>query len=561
MLKTTSFILAIWLTISCPLLAQDSPLELFRSDVAAVIRLAEPDKTTEEYVSLINAAQPGFGEIARGVIPQNLGQAISNPDLTGADQSRDWHVGIYSDGKTEPVVVFVIPAVDTDDFQAALAPGFKSSVHGNYVVYTDQGELPQTPSAADSFATAISEKTKATLNLGEISLFVNSQRLTRVYAEELDTAYDQILQGLNQLRFAMPQESGINMGPVIEMYGSLAEKLFQGGRDSTAFTVTVDVGAKGVFIEEYLEFAENTTSAKNLAALQTSDMKELNQLPAGGFTYYGLSGGVDSIVKWSMDLSAGMSEDKATREQLQTAFDELKDVKFGTIVGSMAMATGNASGGLIEATSLATATPMDQVKKFMQQSMAAMKELKMPGLTQTTTIEQEAETYGDLKADVITVKQEFDENLPQAEMQQKLQEVMFGSAGIKSRVIYLDGKYLTVMGGAETATRKAIESLEGSANPAIEARRASLMEKANLIAFLDVPGAVAQGLKAAATLDEFPLPVDDQMIDALNLKTSFIGFGIGAEENAVRCQTDIPIEQIQGIYKISMLFVGLQNQL
>lgn len=539
--------------------AQDSPLEFFGSDVDVVLRLAEPDKSIESVVELINGAQPGFGEIARGAVGQNLGKAISNPTLTGVDQSRDWHVGIYGKGKAEPLVVFAIPAVDSDDLVGALGKSFKTSVQGKYVLYTDKGDLPAVPSAAKSVAKSMGEKSKTAFEMGEISLYVNSKHLTSVYQTEIDTAYDQVLEGLNQLRFAMPQDSGINMGPVIEMYGTLAEKLFQGVRDSESLVVAIDVGAEGVRIEEYANFGANTKSAKTLAGLPTSEMADLDTLPEGAIAYYGVSGGLKDTIKWSMSLTADMSEDKSVREKMKEISGSLDELEFGAMVGSFTF--GDSENGAIQAAGIAHVKPLDQFKEYMRNSVEAMGSIKMPGMTQTSTLKENAESYGDQKVDIVTVKQEIDEDHPQAELQAKMQQMMFGENGIESRVMYLEDKYITVMGGGKPAAMNVFESHGSTNNQAIASPRKILMEKANLISLTDLPGAIAGALKVASTMDQFPLPLDEQMIDSLGLVPSYVGLGIAVEDNAIRCRTDVPMSQIKGIFKISMLFVGMRNQL
>ncbi|MDA7527748.1 hypothetical protein OAF98_01285 [Planctomicrobium sp.] len=547
--------LAVLTTVS----AQDSALELYGSDVDVVLRLAEPDKSIESVVELINGAQPGFGEIARGAIGQNLGQVISNPTLTGVDQSRDWHVGVYGNGKAEPLVVFAIPAVDTDDLVGGLGEDFKSSVHGKYVLYTDKGDLPEVPAVEESVAKSMGEESKTAFEMGEISLYVNSKHLTATYQEEMETAYDQVLEGLNQLRFAMPQDAGINMGPIIEMYGALAEKLFQGAKDSESVVVAIDVGAEGVRIEEYVNFGAKTKSAKSLASLPTSEMADLGKLPEDAIAYYGVSGGLKDTFKWSMSFTADMSEDKSVREKMKEISTSLDEIEFGAMVGSFTI--GDPENGAIQATGIAHVKPLDLFKKHMRSSVEAMGSLELPGLTQTSTLEEEAESYGEQKVDIVTVKQEFDADQPQAELQARMQEMMFGSNGIESRVMYLDDKYITVMGGGKAAAKKVFESFEGTSNQTLASPREILMEKAYFIGLMDLPGAIAGGLKVASTMDQFPLPLDEQMIDSLGLVPSYIGLGIAVEDNAIRCRTDIPMSQIKGIFKISMLFVGMRNQL
>src|SRR5690606_5155632 len=100
--------------------AEETPLSFFASDVDVVIRLREPDQTFEKLIGLANQIQPGAGDQIKAQQDAILGRMISNPTLTGVDQSRDWYAGVYTHSDSPPTVVFAIPAVKSEDFKSAL---------------------------------------------------------------------------------------------------------------------------------------------------------------------------------------------------------------------------------------------------------------------------------------------------------------------------------------------------------------------------------------------------------------------------------------------------------
>lgn len=537
--------------------AQDSPLDLFRNDVDVVIRLAQPDRTVERAVELANGVQPGTGGLLQAMAADNLGQVISIPGLIGVDQSSDWYVGVFTTGRDEPRVVFAIPAVETDDVVGALEESYTTAVHGKYVLYTDRGELPPVAGEANSVAKSLSETGRAAFGLGEISVYINVQHLRGVYANEIETAHEQVLEQLNQLRFAIPDDAGLDIGSVVEIYGTLAELFFQAVKDTRSLVVSVGFDKTGLRFEELLEVNPQSKTMTEMAKYPVSELQDLARLPSGAFTYYGIGGGLQELIEWSSGFSLNMIEDEAAREKVRQSFEDLKAIEFGTLVGSLSF--GNQGEGILHGASFSQAKPMEKVQEYMRNNMLAMQDISTPGLKQTIEMKTEAEEYGDLKADVMTVTQEYDEDFPGIEISKKIQEIMFGDAGIQSRFLYFEDSYLTVMGGREL-TEKALKGPNASDLAQMQAAREKLMEKLTLLVLLDLPGGVAQGLKFVSELDEFPLPIDGAMIDNLNLAPSFIGFGLAVEGNALRARTDIPIEQMQGLFKLSMLFAGVMNQ-
>ena len=539
-------------------LAQDSPLELFPANVDIVARLNEPDKTVDNVATIVDSVVPGLGtgDMIRGSANPQLGQAISNPTLAGVDSTKDWYLGVFSQGRDEPLVVFAIPAIDTDELVDAIGEGMDSSVHGNWVLYTDRGEVPEVASADASAAKSMNKEAAAVFDMGELGVYVNAKHLREAYEEELETGYDQVLEQLNNLRYAMPQSEGMNLGAVIEMYGTIVEHFYQAVRDANSLAVAVSVNADGLRIEEYLEFADGSDTANVISKLETSEFSDLSKLPKNSVAYYGFSGGVKELTKWGMELNLSMFNDADGKEQLETLFEQLDDIEIGAM--SVSMDVGDSQEGLFKVAAIADVDPADEYKKYMRSSVEAMNEIEFPGFSQTSTINEDAETYGDLKADVVTIVQKFDDSSPQAAMQNQMQKVMFGPNGIQSRIVYLEDQYLTIMGGGPEAAMGFIKNYQSGRDNGVAELRSGLMKEGNMIVLVDVATGLAKALKAVTTIEDLPpIPINAQMIDNLFLTPSYIGVGVAQEGNSVRCRTQIPVAQMQNIGKIGMMLAPL----
>lgn len=542
--------------------AQDNPLQYFTSDVDLIIRLREPDQTATKVIQLVNKVQPGAGDLLEAQQSAALGAMISNPSLTGVDQSRDWYAGVYfrEEGKA-PLVVFAIPALRTEDLVSAMGDRMKTKVEGKIVLYTDGDEIP-TASAENSAAKSLDEAATKTLTTGDLCVYVNVDHLSHVYAEQIDLLQDKTLEALNQIRFTQ-QQTGVDMNAVVEMYGSLAEGLFQGIEDSQNSVFSISLSETEVFCKSTIAFASDSASSKLLAKNPPSEMPLLSKLPANLPYYYGMDLEVDDLIEWGMRVTAGMIEDKAASDNIQAATKKLETVTFGGMVGALDIA--DSTNGAFRSYSLMTAEPINVVKSVFREIAGAMPTISNSLYTQSFKFQIDAETYGDEKADVTTVVQEFNEEADPLGMQKMLQNVMFGESGMDSRTLYRKDSYVQTVGGGEKAMRDFLKAIDGTRTNSLEKAREGLMPKANLYQFVDLAGLIAKGLRVASQLEGFPLPLNKPMIDSLGLQPSYIGMAGGSEANRVNLELRIPVEQIVGVAKLGVMIgtaaQGAQNGL
>ncbi|OAI54869.1 hypothetical protein AYO47_09785 [Planctomyces sp. SCGC AG-212-M04] len=190
-----------------------------------------------------------------------------------------------------------------------------------------------------------------------------------------------------------------------------------------------------------------------------------------------------------------------------------------------------------------------------------MGKIEANGLKQESKIEQDAESYGSAKADIVTVKQEFDDAADPTGQARQMQAMMFGPNGIQSRVVYQKDKFITTMGGGKEAMTEALKSVDGSAkSEAVGQYRKGLIESPNLLFLVDVPGLAVQGMRVASAIPGVPLQINAAMLDSLKFDKSYMGFSAAAEKDAVRSKSRVPVEQLRSLFSLVMTMQAMQQQ-
>jgi len=529
--------------------AQDHPLSYFSGEVDVLIRLKEPDQTLEKVVKLVNQVQPGAGDALRESQLGALGALISNPTLTGVDQSRDWYAGVYFQAGAQPIVVFAIPAVKSEDLVSAVGE-MTTRVHEKWVLYTDAESIPEADSAA-SAATKMGAARISSLTSGDLSIDVNVAHVREIYADQIEVAQDKVLESLNQLRF-LPSQGGMNPQVLVEIYGTLAEGAFQALADGQVSQASLSITDTELVLNKQVIFSDNSPSAQFLANNKQAEMPELLQLPDGGQIYYGISGEMKTFMRAAMKLNMMLLQDGDQTKQLNEMTELMQPIHFGPLIASLTVSKTDPSP--FHAITLFQASPIDAVRRMNREVVKKTETIETETLKQTSTLKPDAETYGEFKADLVEIKQEFKTDTPAGEMQMKFQKMMGGNDAMISRVLYLKDEYITCMGGGEKRVHELLKRLNSTKTNQLVKARKPLMKTANLLLFLDLARFFGDTLSVAAThIDEFPLPINSQMIDTLNLKPSYLSMAAGSDANTAQFEMRLPIEQILGITKLSIL--------
>lgn len=550
MFRVLSFclVLAACLNATVQAAPPENPLKFFSSDVDIIIRLKEPDRTGEKVLGLVNKIQPGIGDTLKSNQSVLLGRMISNPTLTGVDQTRDWYVGVYFASGQAPVVVFAIPALNSDDLVSAV-DGMTTQVEGKWVLYTDAEEMPQVTSA--TVADQLGEARTSYLLNGDLTVYVNTGHVTQVYAEQIDLAQDRVLQNLNQLRF-MPSQGSFDPQQVIELYGKLAESLFQAVNDAQVSMASLSIAENELVFTKQVNFTDDSETSRFLAQNKPDAMSDLSRLPAGAQMYYGFSGEMKEMIRAGMKMSLAAVKDPSVTEKVEKSLALLEPVTYGPVVASLSVSPTSMSP--FQAVAIASASPMKDVRDFNREVTKSMGLIENEIFKQTSTLKPDAETYGAHHADLLEIRQEIKPDAPAAELQQKIHKLMFGENGMQTRTVYLEKEYVTTTGGGEKLMQDFLAGFDSPKSKLLQKSRESLMKEANFLLLMDLPRFLGDVLSTASqNVEGFPIPINAQMINSLNLKPSYIGLATGSSSNTAQFELHLPVDQIVGISKLGVL--------
>jgi hypothetical protein len=536
--------------------AADSPLSAFPDSTDVVVRIKAPKATIDKAASLVEAIQPGFGAMVR----QNavaLGALISNPTLQGVDQTKDWYIAVQSKGQDEPTVVFGIPVSNADMAKAALGEGMKSKAHGGWLFYSeDEAALPASATATAAIEAKMKGEASAVFEKGDVAVFLNLAHLVEAYGNEINAGVEQAKQGLS----AIPPQPGVDPEATKKVYADMIEYVTQGLRDSVQCAIAFNVGAEGMTFEDYLSFAPRSKTATLLGEQKTSAMELAGKLPADAVMIFGASGDTKRLVDWSMSMTKAMTaKTPGATKAMDDFMAGIKELKFGSMVGGMSFQQGE--NGLFKNVVIMEVNDAQKYKELARTMSKAMPLVEAGGMKQETKIETDAETYGSAKADVVTVKQEFDDTADPTGQARQMQALMFGQNGMQSRIVYQKDRFIVTMGGGKDGMTEALKAADSSTkSDAVASFRKGLIESPNILFLVDVPGLAVQGMRVASGIPGVPLNINPAMLDSLKFDKSFMGFSAAAEKDAVRAKSRIPVEQLRSLFSLVMTAQAMQQQ-
>lgn len=531
------------------------PLDLVPQNATAVIRLRSPEATFGKAGEFANKVQPGMGFMVQNSMP-GLGQVISNQTLGGVDLKQDWYAAVFAQKGTPPTVAFIIPASDVEQMKSAVGSDFTFAVKDSWVIYSqDEATVELMEDCVEGKAKAISatadERAAALLNGSDLALHVNVAELAKTYAEEIAGA-DQQIDGFLEIFAAQAATApgGINIKPVIDMYGKAAHAIVQSARDSDSFTITLNVTASALTLDELLVAREGTPTEKFLSSQKVGPMELLTRLPQDQQGYFAVEGNFEGLMEFGMSFAQQMlGDNKDVKDRLDKAMAAMKDVKFQGMAGSFQLVSG--TDGALRGVSVVGVSPAAKMREISH-AMGNLNVLELPGLKQSMDLQKDAETYGDLKGDVMTLKQEFSEELDPLGMQNKLQAMLHGPNGMVQRTV-VKGDYLVqTVGGSQDSMKAALGALDASPadGGALVKARARLFEKANFIGLIDLPNMGIRGLEMAAGSGALPLPIKPQQVENFKVPVSYLGFAVQTEPRGLRMRTEIPVETLNGFAQI-----------
>lgn len=536
--------------------AAESPLAQISRDADVVIRIRQFDGTVEKVAALVNAVQPGFGDMVSQNAPA-FGLAISNPGMAGVDRSKDFYLCLFMREEGEPKALFAIPTTDGEALSKALPGNFEAQVRDDWVFYADKDHgVPEVAGESDSLATILegdSNAAKVFAN-SDISLHVNIDHIAEVYDSKLQQGREffetQLEQGLNAPNVANPEA----IVGILKAEAKLAFKLLD---ETESLTLGLTPSAEQLQVDQLLEFAEGSDLAKFVANQPKSKFAGITKLAAGLPAYVGMSGDMAQISEMGMQIAGSLFEGTAMAEGMKEYVEVLK--KHDTHSGIAAFDLAGGDQGLIRSSMLFETKGASDLLTASRAFYDKIQEMKFGDVTTKLEIAQAAETIGTRKVDIITTTQEFDASSPSAEMATKMNAILYGANGIQTRMVSLADGLLMTQGGNKESMEAALKAYDSS-NNTLEDVRKDLPAEAHLLVLLDLPGLVTNGMLAATTIPDAPVPFSKETVEALQISRSYLTVTAVGGEDTMHVTTRIPATQFQGIVSLVMFAQSLSRR-
>lgn len=559
----TASLLAIATLVSANQALAEGGLDLIPADAAIVVRLKSPEATIAKVGNFANQIQPGLGFFVQGQAPA-LGVAISNPTLGGVDLKNDWYVAAFPKKNAEPDVVFVVPATDSDAMQEAVGAGFTYAVKGSWVAYSMNPAATEKAQAVidgDSKALDLGRRAGNVFRANDISIFVNIANLTGSYKEELDRAEEELERGLEQIEEGQQGlPPGMNAKAIRDVVRTLGKGVLQAVRDADAAAAGIEFGEDALTIDELLLVKSGSDSSKFLAANPADDMRLLGKLPQNELGYMAIHMNMGALTKWGLSMAAAIFDgNEDVKSQLESVTATLADVEFGTIASGFGL-NSEADAGILKSITVTEAKPASKIRDLMRE-MSKLGGLSTPGVTQEVTVEKDAETYGDLKGDIIKVKQEFSPEADPLGVSQQMMDLFYGKEGATQRVVTTDDMVIQTAGGGKATMQEALKSLKGNGTEgSLKEGRRHALPKSNLIAMIDLPNLVVKGAVAVAKTGMLPIPLPAEQIAEIKIPASYLVISVGTEVDGLRARTALPVKMFKGFMEIQKFAQQMQQQ-
>ncbi len=545
-------------TIPSTIQAAENPVSAFSQEVGVVIRLKDPQKTLKKAGDLAMKVDRKFGLQVQLGMPA-LGQMISNPSLKGVDKNADWWVAVFPVQDGDPGVVFAIPASDPKALQEAVTGNYQFQTFEKWVIYTEHE--PTAKSIKDqlgkktgSIAERINKSSSATLQEGDLSVFVNVPQILKIYRGPFQDVIDEVDRTLDQLaNLELPPEAngGMDFKAVAKMYGAGFHALAQSVRDSEAWAGGVVLSADGVTLNEYAQFTPDSKTLKALSGHQPTSLANLEKLPAQGLMYGGIEMDWGAVTQWGLKLSVEMyaKNDTEKQNQLKKLMEEYSKIKFGE--AAMMFGLGDVKQGAIRGSVFVESPDGKILKELARKYSTLIADYKFGGVSMKMTHEPDAETYGDIKADILRMKYEVDPKTDPQQIQKKMFEALYGPQGMMTRTLFLENGMAQTVGGGKADVKALLEARTGKntvgKDAAFQVTRKNLLPKANLIGMFDWPGTMAGMMDTMRKSADVPIPLDEDDLKKLKGQPSYIGFSLAVEKEGLKTKSYVPLGQMQRI--------------
>lgn len=550
--------------------AAEIPESAISNDASIIIRLKQPKNTMQNLTGLLNKVDQSLTGLVSANLRTILGRAISNPDLAGVDRSRDICVGVFLSQTKQPELLYVVPTSDSQAIKSALGEKYHLVNHEKWVLYSEDKQLVDqaialVKSEKQSIQNQMSGPARELFLRGDLSVFVNSQKMVQIYQPQLKQAGEKVNQALADLSSKVESTPGVNMKPILSMYSGLAKVALQGVQDSTGYTTILNISDAGFSQESLFEVKAGSATDELFQQNPPQGFAQLGKFPANQLAYFAGAGNTDALVTWGLDFTAQMFENQKenaeTKRKYESIVNGIRKLKFGSYYFSFEL--GALSDGVLNAYTISEVEPSQKMRDYTREMMSLMKKLSLPGMKQQTTLTPDAEKVGNESVDLTIIKQEVDPENDPLQIQKRMLEILYGPKGITNRMAYPKGKALQAM-GATASMKKFVDALNASADSklisqnqsAYKAARKQGLSEANILAMIDVPMSVAKGFNIFAETQQKQSLFSEDVLRKQGITPSYLTFSLSTEKQSLKTKTYIPVQSLRSGFKIITLLMA-----
>ncbi|HVX14610.1 MAG TPA: hypothetical protein VHC22_25710 [Pirellulales bacterium] len=566
-------------------LAQEA-LSVLPSDTALVLRLASLEKFSAGFKEMVATLGPLANPAVEG-IDGGLNQVFEIAADGGAvDRTAPIYLAAFAmEGGPEPVVRVVKTQNEDKLRRAVLQAGADETLavdkrpdgfekvskdgrdwyfarRGEWVLYTRREEVVKSlafdaatqPTLAKLFAGRAAELASE----GDGAVLVNINRLIEVYGDKLDEQRDKLRRQIDNLpkEFLGGDSSATDPRATKKLYADLAELVINAVYDAEWAAGRVNFSAAGVSLAGLLGIKGDTVTSDIVAEHEATSFETLGLLPAGAPIYFAHTSYTRALSDWSRDwLKLAYGENTDATKKLLAALDGYLAADISTTVGSLAFPS--AVDATITTVSLTQAKDPEKLRGAVTAYEPAARQQDTALFSQNVELTANAETYQERPIDLMTTHFKFKEVAdPGQAIGQKLLEKMFGGSDVQTRVTTLEGMLVQASGNDPKYVRSVVDGLQNGEkvlglDDTYAVTRDQLPEKVNALLLINVPRFVADLIGMVRSIP----PLDMVLAQApINLgaqpATSYAGFAIGTQPQAVRLDAYIPVTQPQGVLRI-----------
>lgn len=569
-----------------PAARAEDPLAVLPGDAALVVRLASLDKFASGFKEMVSTLGP-LAAPAVEKIDSGLSEMFQvGSDGAAIDRTAPAYLAAFAlEGQPEPVAWMVKTSDEAKLRRAVLKAGADDALaaekrddgfeklskdgrdwffarRGEWVVYTRREEVVKSlafdPRTQSTFAKMFAGRAADLASEGDAAVLVNINRLIEVYGNKLDELRDKVRRQIDSLpkEYLGGDSSALDPRATKKVYADLAELAINAVYDAEWAAGRVNFTAAGVSAAGLLGIKGDTATNDVLVANPPTTFETLGLLPAGASVYTAYTSYSPGLIDWSRDwLKLAYGENTETTKKLLDSLDAIVAAEVSSTAASFAFPSGADTS--ITTVSLTQAKDPEKLRGALTAYEPAANQQDTPLFSQSVELKAGAESYQNHAIDLLTTHYKYKEVAdPGQAIGQKFMEKMFGGESVETRLTALEGMVVKAGGNDPKYLHSAIDGLQTGEkvlglDDAYAITRDQLAEKANVVVMLNAPRLVIDLISMARSIP----PLDVALAAApLNLgaqpATSYAGFSLGTQPQALRIDAFIPVSQPRGILQI-----------